>query len=138
VNTDFHFLTRRGFVLAAAGVAASAAIRPAPSRASAVDERLIKVGPGQARLTGPDGPLTPVWAYDGTIPGPTLRLRQGQPVRVTVENGLDEEASMRTSGAFVMIAIRRPPIKKKAKARATASAMLQASVNRTPRWNAGG
>jgi FtsP/CotA-like multicopper oxidase with cupredoxin domain len=39
-----------------------------------------------------------VWAYDGTIPGPTLRLRQGQPVRVTVENGLDEETTVHWHG----------------------------------------
>ena len=33
-------------------------------------------------LTGDGYPDTAVWAYDGTVPGPELRVRQGDPVRV--------------------------------------------------------
>ncbi|MER8400265.1 multicopper oxidase family protein [Mesorhizobium sp. M0306] len=90
------FITRRKFLFAAASIAASAAIRPA--LALATGEHRIRVAPGQARLTGPDGPRTPVWAYDGTVPGPTLRLRQGQPARIIVENGLDEDTTVHWHG----------------------------------------
>ncbi|MER9226407.1 multicopper oxidase family protein [Mesorhizobium sp. M0664] len=90
------FLSRRGFLLAAAGVAVSTSMRPA--RAAAVDERRIKVAPAHAGLIDAGGPQTTVWAYDGTIPGPTLRLRQGQPVRITVENGLDEDTTVHWHG----------------------------------------
>ncbi|QND64688.1 multicopper oxidase family protein [Mesorhizobium loti] len=97
VNTDFSFaVSRRRFLIAAAGVALSASMRPV--RASAPDERRIRVAPGQARFIGPDGPSTPVWAYDGTVPGPMLRLRQGEPVRITVENGLDEDTTVHWHG----------------------------------------
>lgn len=93
-----HFISRRGFVLAAAGMATSAFIRPAASFASILDEHRIKVAPSQARLGSSDDPQTSVWAYGGTIPGPTLRLRQGEPVRITVENGLDEDTTVHWHG----------------------------------------
>ncbi|TIQ33551.1 MAG: multicopper oxidase family protein [Mesorhizobium sp.] len=97
MNYDFKcHLSRRGFLAAAAGLAVSASLRPA--MASGVDERSIKVAPSQARLTGQDGPATAVWAYNGTVPGPALRFRQGQPVRITVENGLDEDTTVHWHG----------------------------------------
>ncbi|MER9067888.1 multicopper oxidase family protein [Mesorhizobium sp. M0902] len=89
------FITRRKFLLAAASIAA-APIRP--TLAMATGEYRIRVAPSQARFAGPDGPRTPVWAYDGTIPGPTLRLRQGQPARIIVENGLDEDTTVHWHG----------------------------------------
>ncbi|WFP60650.1 multicopper oxidase family protein [Mesorhizobium sp. WSM4904] len=91
-----YCISRRGFLAAVASAAASASLRPV--RASAVDERSLKVAPGKARFGDADGPFTPVWAYHGTIPGPTLRLRQGQPVRITVENGLDEDTTVHWHG----------------------------------------
>nr|WP_244440081.1 multicopper oxidase family protein [Mesorhizobium metallidurans] len=108
-------MSRRGFLVAAAGAAMSASLRPA--RAAAVDERRIRAAPGQARFGGPDGPSTAVWAYDGTIPGPVLRLRQGQPVRITVENGLDEDTTVHWHGIRLPNAmdgvpgLTQPPIK---------------------------
>ncbi|RWK92128.1 MAG: multicopper oxidase family protein [Mesorhizobium sp.] len=97
MNYDFKYhLSRRGFLAATAGLAVSASSSSAV--ASGVDERGIKIAPGQARFTGQDSPITAVWAYDGTIPGPTLRLRQGQPVRIAVENGLDEDTTVHWHG----------------------------------------
>jgi len=116
VNTDFSFaVSRRGFLVTAAGAAMSASMRPV--RAAAVDERRVRVTPSQARLSGPGGPQTAVWAYDGAIPGPTLRLRQGQPVRITVENGLEEDTTVHWHGIRLPNAmdgvpgLTQPPIK---------------------------
>ncbi|RWF96955.1 MAG: multicopper oxidase family protein, partial [Mesorhizobium sp.] len=89
-------LSRRGFLAAASGAAMSLPIRPA--RGSAIDERTLRAAPSQARLTGPGGPSTPTWAYSDTIPGPVLRLRQGRPVRITVENGLAEDTTVHWHG----------------------------------------
>ncbi len=69
-----------------------------PGWASATEERRIKVAPSQVRFTGPDGPHTPVWAYDRTVPGPTLRLRQREPARIVVDNGLDEDTTVHWHG----------------------------------------
>ncbi|WP_217577282.1 multicopper oxidase family protein [Mesorhizobium sp. GbtcB19] len=97
VNYDFKYrLSRRGFLAATAGLAVSASLCPAV--ASGVDERSIRIAPGQARLTGQDGLSTAVWTYNGAVPGPALRLRQGQPVRIAVENGLHEDTTVHWHG----------------------------------------
>lgn len=93
---DHYTVSRRGFLAAATGAAISASLRPA--HASAVDERQIKLAPGEALLSGADGPPTAVWAYNATVPGPALRLRQGQPARITVENGLEEDTTVHWHG----------------------------------------
>ncbi|WP_036241028.1 multicopper oxidase family protein [Mesorhizobium sp. STM 4661] len=99
MNSDFsHFISRRGLLVATTGLAVAASMRPASSLATAVDERRIRAAPSQARFTGPDGPHTAVWAYDGIIPGPTLRLRQGQPVRIIVENELNQDTTVHWHG----------------------------------------
>jgi FtsP/CotA-like multicopper oxidase with cupredoxin domain len=55
---------------------------PAPSRAAIV--------PGRQE--------TEVWAYNGAIPGPVLRFRQGETARIAVENGLAQETSVHWHG----------------------------------------
>src|SRR5215470_11910349 len=53
-----------------------------------------------------DGKIAPdVWAYDGQVPGPTLRLRQGEPVRITVENRLDQGTTVHWHGIRLPIAM---------------------------------
>jgi FtsP/CotA-like multicopper oxidase with cupredoxin domain len=49
-------------------------------------------------LTGDGHPETAVWAYDGTVPGPELRVRRGQPVRITVVNNLPEDTTVHWHG----------------------------------------
>jgi len=43
-------------------------------------------------------PATAVWAYNGTVPGPEIRVRQGERVRVAVENRLVEETTVHFHG----------------------------------------
>jgi len=38
------------------------------------------------------------WAYDGRLPGPEVRLHQGRPVRIRVDNGLQEPTSVHWHG----------------------------------------
>ena len=38
------------------------------------------------------------WTYDGSVPGPELRLTQGRPVRIRVENALPEPTSVHWHG----------------------------------------
>jgi FtsP/CotA-like multicopper oxidase with cupredoxin domain len=91
---------------------------PASGRSSfAPPEYRVVAGPGRAALVGKDGPETDVWAYDGQIPGPTLRLRQGEPVRFIVENRLDEDTTVHWHGIRLPNAmdgvpgLTQPPIK---------------------------
>lgn len=62
-------------------------------------------------------PMTDVLAYDGTIPGPTLRIRQGEPIRIAVENRLDQDTTVHWHGIRLQNAmdgvpgLTQPPIK---------------------------
>jgi FtsP/CotA-like multicopper oxidase with cupredoxin domain len=49
---------------------------------------------------GADGPSTEVWGYDG-VPGPVLRARQGERLRVPVVNGLPEPTTVHWHGLRV-------------------------------------
>jgi FtsP/CotA-like multicopper oxidase with cupredoxin domain len=73
--------------------------RPA-SAAAAVDIRLI-AAPGNAGLLGPSEIGTAVWAYDARVPGPEIRVRQGDRLRATVENHLKEETTVHWHGVRV-------------------------------------
>ena len=56
---------------------------------------------GRTRLIGAKYPDTAVWAYNGTVPGPEIRVRQGDRLRVSVENRLDEETTVHWHGLRV-------------------------------------
>lgn len=40
-------------------------------------------------------------AYNGTVPGPTIKVRPGDTVKVNLTNGLSEETNLHTHGLFV-------------------------------------
>ena len=48
-----------------------------------------------------DGRPLAVWAYDGQVPGPTLRVRVGERVRVAFTNGLPVETTVHWHGVRV-------------------------------------
>ena len=48
-----------------------------------------------------DGRATRAIGINGTVPGPLIRLREGQRVRLHVENALDEESSLHWHGLLV-------------------------------------
>lgn len=52
-------------------------------------------------LAGGGRPETTVLAYNGAVPGPEIRVRQGERLRVAVENGLAEETTVHWHGIRV-------------------------------------
>jgi len=74
--------------------AARQAAGPAP------DVHLV-AGPARVHLV--EGPYAPtdVWAYNASVPGPELRFRQGQHIRIAVENRLQEETTVHWHGVRV-------------------------------------
>ncbi len=88
--------TRRAF-LAGGVAAAGASLSPGAARAGGRSYALT-AAPARADLTGPGYPETPVWAYNGRVPGPEIRLRQGERLTVVVKNGLDEGTSVHWHG----------------------------------------
>jgi FtsP/CotA-like multicopper oxidase with cupredoxin domain len=91
-------LSRRSF-LAASGSAAMAAMLPGRTDAAASYHLVAR--PGRAHLVGDRYPETAVWSYNGTVPGPAIRLRQGEHVQITVENRLAEETTVHWHGLRV-------------------------------------
>src|SRR5690606_26315330 len=55
-------------------------------------------GPATAMLAPEGAPKTPVWAYDGAVPGPLLRVPQGGRLRVELENALPQPTTIHWHG----------------------------------------
>jgi FtsP/CotA-like multicopper oxidase with cupredoxin domain len=96
----FRF-SRRSF-LAASGSAAVGALFPTlPGRTGSLAEYRLVPRPGRAHLVGETYPETAVWSYNGTVPGPEIRARQGERLHITVENQLGEETTVHWHGLRV-------------------------------------
>jgi FtsP/CotA-like multicopper oxidase with cupredoxin domain len=117
MSTDGNSISRRAFFLGSAGAFLAAALLVRPAQAGSATEYRIVAKPGRKRLLGLNRPETDVWTYDGEIPGPILRLRQGEPVRIVVENNLDQDTTVHWHGIRLPNAmdgvpgLTQPPIK---------------------------
>ncbi len=118
MNIEFNGrLSRRGLFQAGAGLLLSAALPPLPAHATGSSEYRIAAAPARARLAGPARPEADVWAYNGTVPGSLVRLRQGEPARLVIENRLDQETTVHWHGIRLpntmdgVPSLTQPPIK---------------------------
>lgn len=87
-------LTRRHFVVGAASAMALAG----QSEAATSPPQTLRSSPGAIRLAPEQYPETGVWCYDGAVPGPTIRARQGERVARVFENGLPQASSVHWHG----------------------------------------
>jgi FtsP/CotA-like multicopper oxidase with cupredoxin domain len=96
-------ITRRR-VLTGAALSVTALALPARSYAQKTEGkaadgyRVVHAKTGQAPLRGPDMKPTPIWGYDGTVPGPTLRVKQGEELKVRLVNDLQEPTTVHWHG----------------------------------------
>jgi FtsP/CotA-like multicopper oxidase with cupredoxin domain len=74
---------------------AGCAARGAPPK---LVEARLSAAPATVQLVPQAYPATDVWAYNGTIPGPVLRVRQGDRLRVRVQNALSEGTTVHWHG----------------------------------------
>jgi FtsP/CotA-like multicopper oxidase with cupredoxin domain len=86
--------TRRNFLVAAAAGAGLALLRPRAQAAAPT----LRAAEAIAALVGAENPQTAVWAYEGTVPGPELRLQQGERLRIEVENLLPDDTTVHFHG----------------------------------------
>jgi FtsP/CotA-like multicopper oxidase with cupredoxin domain len=86
---------------AGAAVVASAALPRGLARATTVRDYRLVAATARASLAGSDYPTTDVWAYGGSVPGPVLRLPQGERLRVAVANRLAEGTTVHWHGVRV-------------------------------------
>ena len=94
-------ISRRAFMLAGAALSLTPVLKALPSLAAGAREYRIVAAPGRVPLVGGDHPQTAVWAYNGAVPGPELRARQGERLRIIVDNRLDEETTVHWHGLRV-------------------------------------
>ena len=113
-TSDLLSLTRRHFLVRSARAAAGLTLAPALLTASGCQKRVqtVKVeaqgagGPEAAphvltagRFTAaPDGHEREVWGYNGQLPGPTLRAKEGEQLRIQVVNHLQVPTSVHWHG----------------------------------------
>lgn len=97
-------LSRRHFILSGMGGLAATALTPSSVLASSVlassREKAFQLRAAltQAPLLGSPHGSTAVWAYNGQVPGPEIRVRQGDRVSIRVENALSEETTVHWHG----------------------------------------
>lgn len=58
----------------------------------------LNAAPALAQIAPEPHPQTPAWCYNGRVPGPEIRVRQGERLRIEVTNGLDEETTVHSHG----------------------------------------
>ena len=88
-------MTRRQFHLALLGTAASLCV-PRIGRADTTGDLVARAG--RVRLAPAEYPETDVWAYGGSVPGPTLRVPQGARVSRRFVNDLPQPSSVHWHG----------------------------------------
>ena len=92
--------SRREFLRGAGAIALLCPAGGWVSAAYAEDHEAIALHarPGTARLAPTDYPDTPIWGYDGRVPGPTIRVRQGDRVARRFVNGLPQPSTVHWHG----------------------------------------
>src|SRR5687767_2678699 len=79
--------------------------------------KTFEITAAEAEVTLIDGKRLRVWAYNGQVPGPTLRVRLGDTLRVKFTNKLPQETTIHWHGVRVPNAMdgvphaTQPPIK---------------------------
>jgi FtsP/CotA-like multicopper oxidase with cupredoxin domain len=95
-------LMRRQLLIAGAGLGAAAALllrsRPAFAASPAASTRRMTAAPARVSLAGKGYPDTSVMAYDGMVPGPVLRVPQGESFQMRVDNRLNEDTTVHWHG----------------------------------------
>jgi FtsP/CotA-like multicopper oxidase with cupredoxin domain len=82
--------SRRAVLAGALGSAALIATARWPALAAdGAREFALNIGPAEAQIAPSPAPPTRIWSYNGALPGPELRVRQGERLRVTVSDALD-------------------------------------------------
>jgi FtsP/CotA-like multicopper oxidase with cupredoxin domain len=88
-------LSRRQFL---SGLGVSCLALPTAGGAQDGEFRTIRARPGSVHLRGHEQSPTGIWGYDGTVPGPLLRVKRGEEVKVRLTNDLPEPTSVHWHG----------------------------------------
>lgn len=96
------WIDRRSLLFGGASLAVAFAMpRVSGSTANPIKEFKLTAAPAGVPLVGAPHPETEVWCYNAMVPGPEIRVRQGDRVRIAVENKLPEETTVHWHGVRV-------------------------------------
>jgi FtsP/CotA-like multicopper oxidase with cupredoxin domain len=84
-------MKRREFLLGGASLAIA-------SRVSLGQPKVLRASVTRQNLVGAPHPSTEAWSYNASVPGPELRFKQGQRLRVEVENALPAQTTVHWHG----------------------------------------
>lgn len=96
-------LSRRSFLRGCVSTMVLSGTALSQANAKKISVREFKLRPGKSRIliNSKAKGETPVWCYNNSVPGPEIRLRQGEQVRILVENHLDEDTTVHWHGLRV-------------------------------------
>ncbi len=99
-NANPNAISRRTLLAGAGATITTVALPALPSVAtgSASEPVLIEARPGHAQLLETGGNKTPIWGYNGQIPGPVIRARRGGEVWVRLKNSLSQPTTIHWHG----------------------------------------
>ncbi len=86
---------------------ASALLLPAIARAQTPGgaARVLEAREGSLRLLPEPAAETPVWGFEGTVPGPLLRVQKGEELRVQLVNKLKQPTAIHWHGVRIVNAM---------------------------------
>ncbi|WP_132998137.1 multicopper oxidase family protein [Sulfitobacter pontiacus] len=95
-----RLISRRHVLCTGAAFTAISALSPArvAMAGPTEDPFLLRAAAGQAALRPAPYGSTDVWSYNGSLPGPEIRVLQGDRIRVLAENGLNEGTTVHWHG----------------------------------------
>ncbi|WP_319410905.1 multicopper oxidase family protein [uncultured Cohaesibacter sp.] len=97
-------LNRRNFCKLGAGAAAATVL--SPYHFALAEDGFLEIRAGKSEQSlYPDSPASTLWTYNGTAPGPEIRVRQGERVKVRFINELDEPSSIHWHGVRIVNAM---------------------------------
>lgn len=97
-------ITRRFFLKSSAAVLAGVVTGSFvlhEASALAFKEFHLRAGKSPIKLVPEPNGTTNAWCFDGSVPGQEIRVRQGDRLRITVDNALDEETTVHWHGMRV-------------------------------------
>jgi FtsP/CotA-like multicopper oxidase with cupredoxin domain len=109
-------LSRRALLASGGGAVLASVLPPRLVRAATSLEKTLAAAEDRVRITPEPYPQTDVWCYGGSVPGPEIRLRQGERLQVTVENRLPQDTTVHWHGLRIPNAmdgapyVTQPPI----------------------------
>ncbi|WP_028464992.1 multicopper oxidase family protein [Nisaea denitrificans] len=91
-------LSRRNLLRAMGATGIASAVAGQPASAAITPKARLEARPGTARLAPAEYEPTPIWGYDGGVPGPTIRVRQGERVDREFLNNLPQASTIHWHG----------------------------------------